>query len=396
MSAADAGAGTPRRLLFILKNGPIYALSDHIDYQLRALAPEFDCEVWSQGPVDLEETPRPGLHARVVGSSNQYSLAALARYVWMVLRRIRVCSRQYPGSVAVVAHDPTKSGLIGMVAAAVARAPLMVEVNGMYGNPDNYGPDGRQGGRFRLRLLRVIARIVLDRAAAVRCLFQGQLNDFVRLPRRAALRTFFDLPSLDRFRRCGEQPTVLFVGYPFFTKGVDVLIQAFEQVAPDFPQWELLLIGHELEEPVRACATSSRVRVLRAMTNLQVADYINRAGIIVLPSRSEGMGRVLLEAAAAGKPRIGSRVGGIPTVICDGVDGLLFEKEDVRQLADCLRSLMSSEELRSSLGEAGRQRVETEFSADAYRGHVKEMLEAAFVVHAARGRTMRGLSGLVD
>jgi glycosyltransferase involved in cell wall biosynthesis len=383
VSSADTGADRPRRLLFMLKNGPVYALSDHIEHQLRALGPDLDCEVWSQGPVDLEETPAPGLHARVVGTGNQSSLAAIARYVWILVKRIRVCARQYPGSVAVLAHDPTKNGLIGMLVAAVARAPLMVEVNGVYGNPDNYGLAGRQGGRFKRQMLRIIARIVLDRAAAVRCFFPGQLSGFVRLPARAALRFFFDLPSLDRFRQCGEHPTVLFVGFPFFTKGVDVLIQAFEQVAPDFPQWELLLIGHELEEPVRACTTNPRVRVLRAMTNEQLAEHVNRAGVFVLPSRSEAMGRVLLEAAAAGKPRIGARVGGIPTVIRDGVDGLLFEKEDVRQLADCLRALMASTQLRSSLGEAARRRVETEFSSAAYRGHVKDMVEAAFVVHAA-------------
>jgi glycosyltransferase involved in cell wall biosynthesis len=368
-----------RRLLFILKNGPVYALSDHIEYQLAALSTRFDCEIWSQGPVDLELRPGPGQHARVVGSPNQYSLPAMTRYLWTLVRQVRRCAREYPGSVAVLAHDPLKNGLIGMIVALTVRAPLIVEVNGNYGNPDNYDrPGGSTGQALKIGLRRLIARVVLGRSAAVRCLFAGQLAGFVREPRKAAIRVFFDLPALDRFHDLGETHTVLFVGFPFYTKGVDILIRAFEQVAPDFPDWELLLIGHELEEHVRRCASNPRVRVLRAMTNAELAAHVNRAGVFVLPSRSEAMGRVLLEAAAAGKPRIGARVGGIPTVIRDGEDGLLFEKEDVAGLAARLAELMRSPELRRNLGSAARRRIETEFSAEAYVRHVDDLVNAAF------------------
>jgi len=53
----------------------------------------------------------------------------------------------------------------------------------------------------------------------------------------------------------------------------------------------------------------------------------------VLPSREEGMGRVLLEAMASAKPVIGANVGGIPALIEDGKNGYLFESEDVDELA---------------------------------------------------------------
>ena len=379
-----AGATGSRRLLFILKNGPVYTLSDHILYQIGALSSQFDCEIWSQGPADIDETLGPGLRARVVGSVNQFSAVALLRYLWLMLRRIRECARQYPGCIAVVAHDPLKNGLIAMMAAAAASAPLVVEINGVYGNPENYNAADRSVPRTcKIRLLRAVAWLVLRRAAAVRLLFPGQLVGFARVPKRVTTATFFDIPALDRFRDEGECRTVLFVGYPFFTKGVDILIRAFEMVADEFPQWELLLIGHELHEPARHLTSHPRIHVQRAVSNVELAPHVNRAGIFVLPSRSEAMGRVLLEAAAASKPRIGARVGGIPTVIEDGVDGLLFDKGDVGGLAQQLRKLMAAPELRRRLGQAARHRVDR-VSAQAYRTHVRKLVDAAFLVHHAK------------
>jgi glycosyltransferase involved in cell wall biosynthesis len=78
------------------------------------------------------------------------------------------------------------------------------------------------------------------------------------------------------------------------------------------------------------------------------------------------MGRVLLEAMAAGKPRIGSNVDGIPTVINDGVDGFLCEPESIEDLAEKLDRLMSDPILRSNLGAAGRLRAEKEFNHEIY------------------------------
>jgi len=78
------------------------------------------------------------------------------------------------------------------------------------------------------------------------------------------------------------------------------------------------------------------------------------------------MGRVLVEAMAAGKPRIGSWVDGIPTVIRDGIDGLLVEPESVPDLSEKLALLMSSSDLRKKLGSAGEKRVKKEFTKETY------------------------------
>ncbi len=95
-------------------------------------------------------------------------------------------------------------------------------------------------------------------------------------------------------------------------------------------------------------------------------EHIGWCAILVLPSRSEAMGRVLVEAMAAEKPRIGSRIDGIPTVINDGVDGYLVEPGNVADLAEKLDRLMRDPGLRRAMGLAGKARIPTEFAEDVY------------------------------
>jgi len=169
---------------------------------------------------------------------------------------------------------------------------------------------------------------------------------------------------------------VLFVGYPFLRKGVDVLLSAFEGLQDEFPDWELVIAGHEMPEKVAEQRPGiRRLSVLRGMPNVEMATWIGRAGVFVLPSRSEAMGRVLIEAAAAIKPRIATRVGGTYTVIRDGVDGILVPPGDVAELKSALRRLMGSASLRADLGEAGHGMVHDRFSPQAYCAAVSQFVE---------------------
>ena len=97
------------------------------------------------------------------------------------------------------------------------------------------------------------------------------------------------------------------------------------------------------------------------------------------------MGRVLVEAMAAAKPRVATTVGGIPTVVSDGEDGLLVEPEDVEGLAAALATLMSDPALRRKLGEAGAVRAEAEFSPAAYFRSVAQLFERVMSIGTSAG-----------
>jgi glycosyltransferase involved in cell wall biosynthesis len=113
-----------------------------------------------------------------------------------------------------------------------------------------------------------------------------------------------------------------------------------------------------------------------AMKNKQVAEWIGKCAIYALASRSEAMGRVLIEAAAAGKPRVAARVDGTYTMVEDGKDGILFEKGNAAALAAALRRLMADPQLRRQLGQAARARALRDFSAGRYADCVTDLVGA--------------------
>jgi len=92
-----------------------------------------------------------------------------------------------------------------------------------------------------------------------------------------------------------------------------------------------------------------------------VASCLVAADAVAMPSRNEGMGRVLVESMALGLPVVATAVGGIPVVVTDGESGLLVEPEDVAALAAALVRLGRDIGLRRKLGEAAVARAE-EFS----------------------------------
>src|SRR5258708_8089338 len=100
--------------------------------------------------------------------------------------------------------------------------------------------------------------------------------------------------------------------------------------------------------------------------------------IFLLPNREddrdiEGFGIVFLEAAAAAKPAIGGSSGGVPEVIVDGVTGLLVDGANVDSVADAIRFLATSPDVRARMGEAGRRHVRAEFTWERAVAKVAEL-----------------------
>ena len=90
------------------------------------------------------------------------------------------------------------------------------------------------------------------------------------------------------------------------------------------------------------------------------------------------MGRVLIEAAACSKPRVGTLVEGIPTVIAHESDGLLVPVDDVDALAKALARLMGDAELRKQYGRAAAHRVATDLSVPAFVQNNRELARRVF------------------
>ena len=174
---------------------------------------------------------------------------------------------------------------------------------------------------------------------------------------------------------------ILGVGFPFRVKGFDIFAGPSMPSRLNTADWKLVLIGHLVPEELRAAGLEHpRIEARPGVKQPELAEWMSRCAIFALPSRTEAMGRVLIEAGAAGKCRVASRVGGIPTVMEDGVDGLLVEKENVDELAATLARLIGDAPLRRRLGDTARMRVEREFSGDAYLEHYTEFVSSALAL----------------
>jgi glycosyltransferase involved in cell wall biosynthesis len=95
----------------------------------------------------------------------------------------------------------------------------------------------------------------------------------------------------------------------------------------------------------------------------------------VLPSRIEGMARVLLEAMGAGKPVISSAVGGMPYYIQHETTGLLFESENDEELATHLARLLGDPEFAQAMARRGKEYATTTLSEDQYAIRFRAMIE---------------------
>jgi glycosyltransferase involved in cell wall biosynthesis len=150
-----------------------------------------------------------------------------------------------------------------------------------------------------------------------------------------------------------QQPQALFVGVLERYKNVDGLAEAWRQVVPRVPAARLRIVGSGTLQPL----VEQLVRDLPAhaswmerLTPSEVSSALDESTLLVLPSRSEGMGRVIVEAFCRARPVVASRVGGIPDLVQDGSNGLLVEPGDADALGAALVRVLADRGLAEQLG----------------------------------------------
>jgi glycosyltransferase involved in cell wall biosynthesis len=177
--------------------------------------------------------------------------------------------------------------------------------------------------------------------------------------------------GIDRERRA-----VLFVGNLVGVKAIDVLIDACAIVARSGVTFNCYLIGQgglrdALERRASSAGLADVVRFVGPKPHRELPDWFRAADVLVLPSQSEGVPNVLLEACACGTPFVASRVGGIPEILDMG-DGTLVPPGDVAALAEALRARIADQSRTPRRVEAGRLRSHAESAAQ-----VVDVLSAA-------------------
>lgn len=177
-------------------------------------------------------------------------------------------------------------------------------------------------------------------------------------------------------------------------KGHDVVLQAIASLAPaEREQLIYLIAGKGPCEPgLRKLASDlrveSNVRWLGFVAEEELPQVYSASDLFVLCTRDapeersvEGFGLVFLEAQSCATPVVGTRTGGIPAAIEDGVGGWLIEQDDAEALADIIRILVHSPELFRAAGKQARQRVLREGTWNHYMQRFSALLQATAITH---------------
>jgi glycosyltransferase involved in cell wall biosynthesis len=146
-------------------------------------------------------------------------------------------------------------------------------------------------------------------------------------------------------------------------KGLEVLFSAVRQIQDEYPRLTILVVGDgALRKNLEVIASKLKIRTIFAGWKQDTVPYYSLMDIFVLPSFSEGLANVLLEAMAMGKAVVATKVGGNPDIVSSGENGFLVTAGDSKSMASALRQLIEDEKLRKSIAAKNRQKIEECFS----------------------------------
>ncbi|MGI9273089.1 MAG: glycosyltransferase family 4 protein [Woeseiaceae bacterium] len=260
-------------------------------------------------------------------------------------------------------HSRRGADMLGGLAASFADVPAVVS---------------RRVDNTEMRLLAALRYRPFQKIIAISEAIAAVLRDHdvaaerIEVIRSAVDTTPFDAPADRRafnaeFGVPDDALVLAAAGQLIPRKGHRYLLEAVAGLHHKHPQIRLIIFGDGyLNNQLRAQATS-----------LELGDVVQFAGfrddldnlmgcfdIFAHPALAEGLGVATLKAAAAGVPVIGFDAGGLPEAVVDGETGILVQPEDVTALQAAIATLITDEGVRSSMGAAGRDRMQNEFSID--------------------------------
>jgi glycosyltransferase involved in cell wall biosynthesis len=289
---------------------------------------------------------------------------------------------------AIVAQSPYEALAVLAARPAAGRRPrLIVEVHGdwrsaarLYGSRARraYAALADRGALFALRRAdgtRTLSRYTTELA-----------REATGHEPLAAFPAYTDLGSfLGEIRPLPETPTIAWVGMLQRSKNPHTLVAAWRELAVRLPEARLLMVG---DGPLRPLVDGlvadfpGRVRAFPRLAPADVAGVLDDSTVLALPSWTEGLGRVVIEAFSRGRPVVAADTGGIPDLVEDGRNGLLVPPGDAHRLAGALGKVLTDRRTAARLAAGARddaQRVQLhpERYADAVREMVERVMEVA-------------------
>ncbi|MDG6994443.1 MAG: glycosyltransferase family 4 protein [Nitrososphaerota archaeon] len=203
------------------------------------------------------------------------------------------------------------------------------------------------------------------------CRIFGIPSDKVRVIYNSIAPNSFLSPSRSFKYQVTDAPFILYVGRLEKSKGIEYLLEAISLIKQQGKLLRLVVIGDDssayaksLKRHVFRNGIEDRVRFEGRVSDEDLREAYFASSLVVLPSMMEGLPTTLLEAMAAEKPCVATRVGGIPEIVHDGTTGLLVGPADSTNLAKAILRIVENPTSAKSMGKVGREVLESKFTVD--------------------------------
>ena len=304
---------------------------------------------------------------------------------WLILRHdVRLIVAQGPYEGVAGAAIKKIAGWFGW------RVFLVVEVHGDFAGSVFFERRIGFADLYRF-LMKHAARFSFRQADVLRAISSSTQAQLRRWEPTKTIVQFPAWTDIDAFRMAAQASSerdgerILYAGVLTPLKGVHRLIDAFALIAGEFPRSRLLIVGRrqnqiyaeQLRQQVARLDLADRIEFMPAVAQGELALLMARSAVVVLPSLSEGLGRVLIEAMATATPVIGTNIGGIPDLIDNGVNGFLVPPDDAPAVAQRLRRIFTTPRRARAMGQAGQTFASKFFSAEIYLNGYRKIFQQA-------------------
>ncbi len=296
----------------------------------------------------------------------------------------------------IVHTHTSKAGLLGRLAACLARVPIIIHTPHGHVFHSYYGPIMTKIFVFAEKML----SFMTDKITA---LTNGERDEHLK-EGIASFEKYVIVHSgvtLDRLMNmsvdieAGKKKygipqncnVIGVIGRLVPIKGHKYLVSAAESIIKEFHNTVFVFVGDGyLKASLERQAESIRVRKNIIFTGWRkdAAEILDLFDILVLPSLNEGMGKVLVEGMALGKPIVASSVGGIIDLVKNGENGILVPPRDSDALGNAILQLIKNKNLAEELGKNGKAKVYPEFDASVMVKEIDDLYDSLLISNCSR------------
>ncbi len=286
---------------------------------------------------------------------------------------------QYETSIG---SDTFKSGMLCYILSALTKRPYIIEVAGNYIRAyDVSTQDISLVSKIKQAYVKMVSPFTLKHADAIKLLYKTQLDGLATINDLEKVHIFHDTSAFEELQTPDvDEKFILSAGHPWHLKGMDITIRAFNKIQHEIPDYKLCIAGYctDISEYVKLADSNPQIIFYeKGLESDQMKEKFRTCSLYVLASRSEAMGRVLLEAMASKKPIVASEIDGVPRIIQHEHNGLLFEPENVDELATKILRLIQDKAFAEKLIKQASTDLQTKFSCKQFMTMYADMVTYA-------------------